>query len=442
MKRWLGIFATVVASAAVALGGGSARADETDFDPAGTEWNGLSGFLELAREGGHPIEVVRRLDAGTLTARDAILVIAPREEPRAAALTDLMRQGGRVLIADDYGAAGAILRSFRIHRGRPRADRDVLELRGNPALLIAHPAQQHPLTIGVDALVTNHPEVLFHDELAPIFEISPGDAVVLAGAVGSGRLVVLSDPSVLINNMLELRGNERFARNLIDYVSLDRDEPAGEPGRLVLVPPDGVIVGRFGEPGADEPLHELRALLDSIAHYGLDPIALRIAAASLAVILLVIGSGVLPRRSPYGSASFAPRPSQVGGFVGRVGWYTARSSDLTEPLLVYKFELETELHARLGLSGRASLADVVSAMQRKKLSTTEVTAARTLLLELFAVAEHAERNAGSDPVSEARMRSLVARGDALLAAVARDRSGSLMIDPSMPDGRNGTGASA
>jgi hypothetical protein len=445
VKRPLSLLATMALGAlTLAVGAAApARADETDFDPESTEWNGLSGLLALAAERGHPIEVVRRLDAGTLTPRDAVLVIAPQEEPRASALTDLMRHGGRVLIADDYGAAGAMLRSFRIQRARPRADRDVLELRGNPALLIAHPAQQHPLTVGVDALVTNHPEVVFHDELEPIFEISDRDAVVLAGAVGSGRLVVLSDPSVLINNMLALRGNERFAENLIDYVALDRGELTdGDPGRIVLVPPDGVIVGRFGEPGADEPLAQLRAMLEDAAHADLPPLALRIAAASLAAILLIFGSSVLPRRSPYGSASFAPRPAQVGGFVGRVGWY-ARSADLTEPLLVYKFELESELHARLGLTGRAALADVVSAMERKGLSKAETTAARALLLELFAIAEHAERNAGSDPVAEARMRTLVARGDALLAAVARERGAAptMDMDPRGPESRSGTGAS-
>ena len=433
---------------AVALTASPAGADDTDFAPESTEWNGLSELLALAAARGRPIEVSRRLDAGTLTSRDAVLVIAPQAEPRAIALTDLMRHGGRVLIADDYGAAGAMLRAFGIRRGRPRADGDVLELRGNPALLVAHPAQQQPLTIGVDALVTNHPMVVFHvpaagrEALAPIFEIAPNDAVVLAGEVSPGRLVVLSDPSVLINNMLELQGNRRFAENLVDYISLGRGGDSGASGRIVLVPPDGIIVGRFGEPGADQPLHQLRAMLDDVAHLSLPPVALRIAAASLAAILLIFGSGVLPRQSPYGSAAFAPRPAAVGGFVGRVGWYAARSADLTEPLLVYKFEFETELHARLHLSGRASLSDVVTAMQTRRLSTAQTTAARALLLELSAMAERAERNVGSEAVSEARLRNLVGRGDALLAAVLVRPGENSGVPAADSNGRLGTGASA
>jgi hypothetical protein len=100
-----------------------------------------------------------------------------------------------------------------------------------------------------------------------------------------------------------------------------------------------------------------------------------------------------------------------------VGWYAARAGDLTEPFLVYKFELETELHSRLGLSGRSSVTDVVQAMQKRGLSGSEVESARTLLVELSRMAERAERNAGDHPIPQAKMSSIVARGDALLARV-------------------------
>lgn len=402
--------------------------DAGDFDPDSTEWNGLSELMAIAREHADA-SVVRELDASTLTPDDAVLLLAPRDAPLADPLIQLMREGGRVVVADDYGAGGEILRTFHIRRHDPRTDADVLRLRGNPELLVAHPAMQHPLTLGVDALVTNHPQVVDHhpeegeaiggeppSPLPPIFEIAEGDAVVLAGAVGQephqGRLVVLSDPSVLINNMLEMRGNRRFAENLIAFVS----RPGG---RFLVLPPDGHVVGRYGRSSLGDPLTDLRALLDEIDRASLPPAALRVAAASLAAILLLFGAGVLPKTSPYGSASFATRPAAEGGFVGRVGWYAARAADLTEPFLVYKFELETELHARLGLSGRSSVMDVVQAMQKRGLSGSEVESARTLLLELGRAEERAERNAGDHPISEARLTTVVQRGDALLARVRR-----------------------
>lgn len=418
-RRALGTLALAVAAA---LTTAPAEAQDGDFDPDSREWNGLSELLALAEANlsAHPV-VARELDASSLGPHDAVILLAPLERPLAEPLVALMREGGRVVVADDYGASGAILETFHIERRAPLPDADALRLRGNPQLLVAHPAMQHPLAVGVDALVTNHPQVVVHHPtgdgapLPPIFEISPGEAVVLAGAVGDdpaeqGRLVVLSDPSVLINNMLEMRGNRRFAENLVAFV-------ARPDGHLFVVPPDGVVVGHYGGSSLQDPLTELRSVLDVIDRASLPPEALRVAAASLAAILLLFAVGVLPKGSPYGSASFATRPVAEGGFVGRVGWYSARPGDLTEPFLVYKFELETELHARLGLSGRSSVMDVVQAMQKRGLSGAEVERARVLLLDLSRTADRAERQVGDHQVPEARLSDLVARGDALLARV-------------------------
>lgn len=417
-------------AAIAAIPAGLRAQDAADFDPASTEWNGLSELVRIAAEHG-PVEVTRELDAATLTPADAVLVVSPRDAPLAEPLMALMNHGGRVVVADDYGAGAAILEAFHIERREPRTDADVLRLRGNPQLLVAHPAMQHPLTVGVDALVTNHPQVVEHHPaegaehggpLPPIFEIAQGDAIVLAGAVGpepapgddshQGRLVVLSDPSVLINNMLQMRGNHRFAENLIAFVGQTG-------GRILIVPPDGRVVGRYGGSVLRDPLTELHGMLDELAHASLPPAALRVLAASVAAILLLFAAGVLPRSSPYGSASFATRPAAEGGFIGRVGWYASRAADLTEPFLVYKFELETELHARLGLSGRSSVMDVVQAMQKRGLSATEVESARALLLDLSRTEERAERSSGDHPIHEARLALVVERGDALLERVRR-----------------------
>lgn len=413
-----------LALACLLFGAGHAAAQsiETDFAPDDPSWSGLSSLIEIAATAGVPLDVVTELDVGTLTPADAIVVVAPVDPPPAAALTEFMRRGGRVLVADDFGASTSILDTFGIVRSRPRRDPDVLELRGNPELLLARPAMQHPLTHGVDAVVTNHAAVVHHPRLMPVFEIAHGDAIVLAGEVSDtsgtdrgGRLVVLSDPSVLINNMLAMRGNHRFAENLLSYVSR-------EGGRVYLVPPHARILGEPGAHGTP-PLERVQELIETLAHASLPPDALRFAGALVASLLL-LALFALPRTSPYGSSSFAPRPAAVGGFVGRVGWYASRSGDLTEPLLVYKFELENELHTRLGLTGRSPLNHVIDAMQRRRLSRPELDAARALLVELARVAERAERSTGdAPPVSEAQLRDVVARGDALLAKLGGASSG-------------------
>ena len=341
-----------------------------------------------------------------------MIVVAPEADLPATGLTDFMRAGGRVALADDFGRGDTLLRTFRIGRGRPSRD-DALRLRGNDELLIARARAGHPLAEGVRALVTNHPQVVYHQDLEPIFAFGDHDAVVLAGAVGAGRLVAIADPSVLINNMLELRGNRRFAENLLRYV-------AGESGgRVFLVAPSGALVGRYGEPGADRPLHDARVLLERLAAATIPPSAMRIAAAALAGILLVLAAGALPRSSPYVGAAMFARPSAAGGFTGRVYWFSERPANLGDPAMVYKLELETELHRRLGLVGPVSAEGVAERMQARGMRAEDVGTARALLSELAELREDWERGTRGDALPEARFRRIVASGEALLDKVRK-----------------------
>lgn len=394
-----------------ALGTLTARAQDADYAPEGEAWNGLSRFVAIARERA-ALEVPARLDIGTLTPADAVIIVAPREDLPASGLTELMRAGGRVALGDDFGRGDSLLRTFRIGRGRPNRA-EALRLRGNEELLVARPSAGHPLTEGVRALVTNHPMVVYHPDLEPIFSFGERDAVVLAGAVGSGRLVTLGDPSVLINNMLELRGNQRFAENLVDYLDGDRG------GRLYLITPGAELVGRYGEPGADRPLHDVRAMLERLAEAELPEGALRIMAAALAGILMVLAAGVLPRSSPYVGAAMFARPSVPGGFAGRVDWFAQRPQNLADPAMVYKLELEIELHRRLGLIAPVSVEDVAARMKARGMRAEDVNTATRLLRELAELREQWERGTNGDALAEARFRRIVASGEALLEKVRR-----------------------
>jgi hypothetical protein len=405
--------------------GAAQIAADDDFEPANREWNGLSALLSLADERDLPVEVVERIDIGTLGADDAVIIVGPREELPAGGLTDFMRAGGRVALADDFGEGDSLLRTFRIGRGRP-GSRDALRLRGNDELLVARPVAIHPLTQGVGALVTNHPMIVYHQDLEPIFAFDPApggarDAVILAGAVGTGRLVAIADPSVLINNMLTLGGNRRFAENLLVYLAGERG------GRILLVPPHAEIRGRFGEPGADRPLHDLRAALERLATAELPASAIRVAGAALAGILLVLAAGVLPRSSPYVSAAMFARPSVSGGFAGRVAWFAERPLNLGDPAMVYKQELELELRRLLDLgaavsgarTGKIGIDDVGRGMKARGMSEAEIAAMRQLLGELSTLEDEMERGTRGDALPEARFRRLVRTGDALVDALRR-----------------------
>ncbi len=401
-----------------------ASGSNADFATGNVGWNGLSGLLDVAREEDATLIVTRRLDIGTLTPSDGLLIVHPLEPLPTEAITAFLQAGGRVALADDFGAADTFLQAFHIDRSAPPTNLpDVLRLRGNPELLVARATSSHPLREGVASIVTNHPRSLFHTELEPIFAIRPLEAVVLAGAVGEGRLVAIGDPSVLINNMLELTGNRRFASNLLLYLRRDASS------RIVLVEPGGVIVGRFGEPGADRPLHDVRRFLERVSSADVPPLALRILALSIVTIALILVFGAIPRTSPYDGAAVLESPRVAGGLFGRIAWYGARPTELLEPALVYKGELDAALRARLGLSvaalnerAPADPKELLSAMRSRGCSPRSIEQARRLLEELAALAAASEREPAPS-VGEARLRDLVTRGEALLASMPDPSSG-------------------
>jgi hypothetical protein len=389
---------------------------QEDFAPEGDAWNGISHLIRMAREQQIQVRLVDRLDAGTLQPRDALLMLGPENAPSSSPVTAFLRAGGRVALADDYAAGDSLLATFQISRREPTPDR-APQLRGNAALLVARARGHHRLTSGVRALVTNHPTVVSHRELAPIFELSEGEAVVLAGAVGEGRLVAIGDPSVLINNMMDLSGNRQFAENLLAYLE------GGRGGTLYVLGPDARLAGRYGEPGADRPLHEPRALLEALATVDLPPLALRITTCALALIAAMLALGTLPTRSPYRSEQMFARSSSHGGFVGRVRYFASGKANLIAPLMVYKFELEAELLKRLGLTEQTLLRDVLSAAKKKGLREADLNAMRQLLLTLDELRDQLDRPPAPPSVPARRFRSLVATGERILSLLGPASAG-------------------
>ena len=400
--------ALVLAGGLWLIAHGRARADD-DYDPHSTAWNGLATFVAAAGDLGVPIRYATDLALDGVSPHDGLIILNPGTELPMASLARLMREGGRIALADDFGTGTELLDVYRIRRV-PADLASSEHLRGNPNLPVARAVVRHTLTDGVRAVVANHPALLTHHELAPLlaFDETPR-ALVLAGAVGEGRLVAMGDPSMFINNMLQFRGNRRFAGNLLRYLH-------GEDGGFVyLVTPKTVISGYYGDPDEQRPLGEVRGLLDDMAHARTPKAALSIASLLIATILVLAAIGTLPRRSPYDGRDMFPRPAAAGGFAGRVRYHASRQPSMLGAALVYKFELEGELIDRLGLTGRALLRDVLDALRGHGLSDGNVQQARDLLLELADLRARQDQPPGPPRVSKRRFRFIVQRGEELLA---------------------------
>ncbi|MCS6798645.1 MAG: DUF4350 domain-containing protein [Myxococcota bacterium] len=337
----------------------SARAND-DFDPRGRGWNGLSELVSLAADAGVRLRIAeRRLDVGTLEADDGLFVVHPRRRLPVGALDAMLRAGGRIVLADDFGRGDALLARYRIERGRPRGAR-ALRLRDRPALLLAQPTGRSPLTDGVRVgVLTNRPAVVRHRALRPLLRLEADEGVLLTGSVGRGRLAVLSDPSVLVNGMLALSDNRRLARALLAWAG------AGS-GRVVLAPPNATIHGRFGEPGAPLPPDAIGAWLDELSRATPPAGAMQALAAVVAILALLVAAGSLSRRSPYRAEALLPPAAGGGGIGGRWEALVRWRGSWLGPLLLYRHELEAEIARRIGRAGgRWTLRDLVEALRAR-----------------------------------------------------------------------------
>jgi hypothetical protein len=389
----------------------SARAQDSDYAVSNRAWNGLSELIAIAREAKVDVQVGARIDLHGVKARDGMLVIYPQEALPRTDLTAFMYEGGRLAVADDFGTGGALLEGLGVHRHTPAPVAASQHLRGNLNVLIAKPGARHPLSENVQALVTNHPQALQHDELEAIFSLGgPRDAVVLSGAVGKGRLVAISDSSVLINNMLELRGNRSFARNLVRYLAPN--------GRLWVATPTTELSGHYGNLAVTDPLLGLRAGLRRLAQARLPDAAVRITTLVVAALLVLGAATALPRRSSYLRAVSMPKVEASGGFAGRVRFFSKKEANLLVPLLAYKTELESQLLEALALKGEPTLRDLVDALKHAGVEPPLVERAQGLLVELRALAL-AQDGPAPPRIGKDRFHAMLADGDRILAAVER-----------------------
>ena len=160
------------------------------------------------------ITATETLDWSALDARDVVWFVYPRTAVDGGMLRRYLEAGGRArarrrLRRLRRGAGGArdSAAARRVARRRPLR-------RQQRAANRAPDACRPSCRSASSTLVANHP-AFFSAATPATYSFSPGAALVVEGRLGKGYFVAIADPSVLINNMLDIDENLAFARALV-----------------------------------------------------------------------------------------------------------------------------------------------------------------------------------------------------------------------------------
>jgi len=207
------------------VGIGQVRAQPADYAVDSDRWNGLDQFVRLGEALGTPIEHADRLKYGSLRPTDTLVIVYPRTELDVRALAEFVIDGGRILLADDFGRAGPLLKRLDIDRepfpGSGTSHEEFV--REKRSLPVFTPGGVHPLLEGVEIVVGNHPTLLRHEGGAVVGYEGGGGAVYDMN-LGEGKVVVFGDASLLINHMLGVADNRQLVANALRYLCENRSE--------------------------------------------------------------------------------------------------------------------------------------------------------------------------------------------------------------------------
>jgi len=179
-------------------------------------------------------------------AASALIVIGPTlgfSESDGRIVGDFVRNGGVLLLADDFGTGNELLE--RIGSTSRISGTLVMDLAYDkkPEFSVCFDLRNDPLTRNVSSLLLNYPSSIEmnHTTTQPIayssiaswqdvngnnerdLEEPAGPFVIIARErLGNGTVIVVSDPSVLINGMARYLNNSAFDENVVAEVSTGR----------------------------------------------------------------------------------------------------------------------------------------------------------------------------------------------------------------------------
>ena len=208
---------------------------DEDFRVENPLWNGLKNIGES-----HTVESLEFFSELPASPRGATLIVVPYLEFTPEELTQLDRfvsDGGRVILADDYGYGN---QSLEYMDSEVRFSGDVLldplanyKSQYLPKIIHFNP---DPLTINLESLGFNHATCLLNTDNTGVLALSSSFSfldinsdgifndnepvgplpVIYRHTRNEGEIILVADPSLFINSMNPIDENGAFIQNIVD----------------------------------------------------------------------------------------------------------------------------------------------------------------------------------------------------------------------------------
>lgn len=328
-----------------------------DFDPLGEDWYGLRDFVSTASAMGMEVEVLTTLNYRDLDTSARLVIVYPLTTLDGESLGAFVADGGRLALWDDFGESEDFLTRLEITRVVPSPGNlpHNQYVDGSPAFPIFEPEGRHPLLDGVRRVVANHASVLSNPG-GPVIGFSAGGALVYDMNMGEGKALIISDASLVINQMLNVADNAAFVRNTLEYLCENQ-----RPCTIQLVVGEFESEGRystaiFGDGGVSDGIESFNDLLQKLMEQVLIEELLFYLSILLAIGLGAYLGSVFPLRptrpySAYVTDFFAQIPGPQSEFDWNLSRFASsnRTSNFALPMSILKETFEELFLRELGL---------------------------------------------------------------------------------------------
>ncbi|MCK9580512.1 MAG: DUF4350 domain-containing protein [Methanoregula sp.] len=212
-----------------------------EFSRSNTGWNGTSSFFsDLNRH--HFTEINNPENLAGHPRNTTLLIIAPHRTPTKEELTaynEFLESGNTIFLADDFGTGNEILSGIGSRVSIQPGNISSIDRSYNDpySVVVYRTAQESPFPLPADMVLDRAAPLEGGTPLMLTSVMSWSDAngdrrfnwgedmgtlpVMVTDPKGSGRIIVLSDPSIFINSMYSGTGNDNNRYVIHNLVSGD-----------------------------------------------------------------------------------------------------------------------------------------------------------------------------------------------------------------------------